>query len=423
METIQSRMMERIEALAAFNDTPGSGITRFSYGKRDAEARSYLFGECRRMGFPYSVDAVGNIRVRYEGTCPGLSPVLFGSHIDSVRNGGKYDGIVGVVTALEVLSVLSENGIRLKRPVELIIFAEEEGSNFGTTMLGSKALVGKCDCSYLKELTSAEHISAYDIMKGYGLHPENIPLCRLKPGDVYAMLELHVEQGIVLEQEHKTIGVVEAIAGMQTYRVKVNGKSNHAGATPMNMRQDPAVAAAKLICEIEEFARTRAYPTTVATVGEITCEPNAPNVIPQSVQFSVDIRDIREDGIEQVVAYLKNQIRCAEESYHVTAELNLVGTSGCIRLHPDIVDCIEACVKDSGISYMRMNSGAVHDAAMLTEVTRVGMIFVPSADGKSHTAEEYTEPADIKKGADLLLEVVRKLADGDLGGKCHEKTD
>lgn len=410
METVQGRMLERIEALALRNDTPGNGITRFSYGKQDAEARNYLLRECRKMGFPYSIDAVGNIRVRYKGTCPDLAPVLCGSHIDSVRNGGKYDGITGVVTALEVLQVLSENRTELERTVELIIFAEEEGSNFGTTMLGSKALVGKCGCSYLRELMSAEHVSAYDIMKGCGLEPDKIPLYQLKPGDVYAMIELHVEQGIILEREHKTIGVVEAIAGMQTYRVKINGRSNHAGATPMNMRQDPAVAAARLICEIEEFARTGAFPTTVATVGEITCEPNAANVIPQSVQFSVDIRDIREDGIEKVVEYLKNQIRCVEENNHVTAELNLIGTSDCIRLHPDIVNCIEECVKDRGIPYMRMNSGAVHDAAMLTAVTKVGMIFVPSAEGKSHTADEYTKPEEIKQGADLLLEVVTRLA-------------
>lgn len=410
METMPGRMLDRIEALAERNDTPGQGVTRFSYGEQDRQAREFLLGECERMGFPYSIDAVGNIRVRYEGKRVELAPVLFGSHIDSVRNGGKYDGIVGVVTALEVLTVLHENQVELLRPVELIIFAEEEGSNFGTTMLGSKALVGKCDCEYLRELRAQDHTSAYDVMKKSGLNPEEISRYVLRPGDVHAMVELHVEQGIVLEREQKTIGVVEAIAGMQTYRVKVNGRSNHAGATPMNMRQDPAVAAAKLICAIEEFAKSGAYRTTVATVGEIICQPNATNVIPQSVQFSVDIRDIQEDGIEKVVNFLKRQICHVEENDHVTVELHLVGTSNCIRLNPEVVDCIEGCVKAKGIPYMRMNSGAVHDSAMLTEVTRVGMIFVPSVEGKSHTAAEYTKPEDIKLGGDLLLEVIMQLA-------------
>lgn len=410
METMQNRIMERIEALAELNDTPGSGVTRFSYGEQDALARKYLLEECQRLGLSYGIDAVGNIRIRYEGECSELAPVLFGSHIDSVRNGGKYDGIVGVVTGMEVLAVLCENMAELKRPVELIIFAEEEGSNFGTTMLGSKALVGKCDCDYLKELRSGDHISAYEVMKKSGLKPDGISCYQLKPGDVYAMIELHIEQGIVLEREHKTIGVVEAIAGMKTYRVKVNGNSNHAGSTPMNLRRDPAVAAAKLICVIEEFAKTGAYSTTVATVGEIICEPNATNVIPQSVQFSVDIRDIKEDGIEKVAEFLKKQIQCVEVSDHVTVELQLVGTSKCISLNPEIVDCIEECVKARGISYMRMNSGAVHDSAMLTEVTRVGMIFVPSVAGKSHTEREYTKPEDIKLGADLLLETIMKIA-------------
>ena len=410
METVQSRIMERIDTLAAINDTPGVGVTRFSYGEKDAQARAWLFGEFERIGLKYSVDAVGNIRARYDGADNALAPVWFGSHIDSVRNGGKFDGIVGSVSALEVLTVLHENGVRTKRPLELIYFAEEEGSNFGTTMIGSKALVGKCDCTYLRELKTEDGTTAYDLMKQFGLDPDRLSDYILKPEEVHAMVELHIEQGAVLEYEKKSIGVVEAIVGMQTYQVVVNGRADHAGSTPMNMRKDPMVAAAKLICEIQAFARYGVRDTTVATVGRIECRPNAANVIPQTVEFSIDIRDICEEGIEKVVAFVRDRIRSVEQSDGVSIGMYPIGTSSCVRLDAGVVDTIEACVKNMGVPYLRMNSGAVHDSAMLAKVTRVGMIFVPSRDGKSHAPEEYTAIEDIKLGADLLLDTIVRLA-------------
>ncbi len=412
MEVNEERLIGMIERLAEFNETPGCGITRFSYSDLDRQAKDYIGSICKEMDLKVSVDQIGNIRARYEGTDPDLAPVWIGSHLDSVPNGGKYDGIVGAASSLEVLRVFHENGIKPIRPVELVLFAEEEGSNFGTTMIGSKALAGKYDKDYLKELKTEAGETAYDVIRRFGLDPERVKECRLNPGDVHAMVELHIEQGAVLDNEKLTIGVVQVIAGMHTLRITLRGFSDHAGTTPMNMRKDPMAAAAKLICAIEQYAREEVYASTVATVGEIECSPNKPNVIPQIVQFSVDIRDVCEDGMEKVIDFIQEKCREMGETTGVAAEVTEIGKSECIRLCPRITELIEEVTAKKGLPYKRMNSGAVHDAAMMTAVTDVGMIFVPSVDGRSHTAEEYTAEGDIKKGADVLLETVRQLTAG-----------
>lgn len=410
MEVKRDRLMSRINSLAKFNETPGCGVTRYSYSTLDKQARAYIREICEEISLNVYVDQIGNIRARYQGMDDSLAPVWIGSHIDSVRNGGKYDGIVGVISALEVLNVFFEHNIRPVRPVELVIFAEEEGSNFGTTMLGSKALVGKCSKDYLKKLKNEGGETAYEVIKGFGLQPDEVEKCRLNPSDVYAMVEMHIEQGAVLDKEGLTIGVVQAIAGMCTYRIIIHGSSDHAGSTPMDMRRDPMTAAAKLICDIEEYVKRNVYHTTVATIGEIECQPNKPNVIPQKVQFSVDIRDVHQDGMERVISFIREKGKKIEAETGVVIEIAEVGKSKCIQLSQRIAGIIEEVTVEKGYPYKCMNSGAVHDAAMITEVTDVGMIFVPSVDGRSHTVEEYTEAGDIKKGADILLETVKRLA-------------
>ena len=409
MEIQENRIITRIETLAGFNMTPGNGITRFSYSDQDRLARNYIEQQCSLMGISVQTDPLGNIRARYNGQDNSLPPVWIGSHIDSVRNGGKYDGVVGVISALEVLNVLYENQITPLRPVELVIFAEEEGSNFGTTMIGSKAIVGKCDEEYLKQLTAETGHTAYEMIKSFGLAPEHLEQCRIKKGQIHAMIEMHVEQGAVLDRKGLIIGVVQAVAGMRTYRIEITGESNHAGATPMNMRHDPMTAAAELICDVEKYAQAEVYETTVATVGEIACLPNASNVIPQKIQFSVDIRDVQEDGIESIADYLR--CRCTQLACErgVSITIHEIGSSKCIHLSPRITGLIEDVTRQKKLPYQCMNSGAVHDSAMLTEITDVGMIFVPSVNGKSHNPQEYTESTDIKHGAEVLLETVCRL--------------
>lgn len=411
MNVNETRIMERIEAFSKFNENPEFGISRFSYGKEDAEARKWLLQVCRELDLSISVDPVGNIRARYEGKDPTLAPIMIGSHMDSVRNGGKYDGIVGVVGALEVLSVMRDYEYQPKRSIELVVFAEEEGSNFGTTMVGSKALTGKLSLEEMEVLHTENGENAIEVLEKFGLHPADMDAYILKSTDVDAMLELHIEQGIVLEREKKRLGVVQAIAGMTTLEVTISGESNHAGATPMNMRSDPMSAAAILMAKIEDVAAHQVLESTVATVGSICCKPNMPNVIPGEVVFTVDIRDIDADAIQDTIQKIEKYAKIISEERGVQIAFRTIGTSSPIALSPRIKAVIEKAVAKCSDSWMKMNSGAVHDAAMMASVTDVGMIFVPSVRGKSHNKEEYTEASDITLGCQALLLSVCSLCE------------
>lgn len=408
MQVNAERIMKRIQDLAQFNATPGQGITRFSYSPQDAQARAYLMEQFRELGLTVRVDPMGNIRARYDGTDPALAPLWIGSHIDSVRHGGPYDGIVGVVGALETVSVFREAGHRPRRSVEVVIFPEEEGSNFGTTMVGSKCLVGKLDLHGLEQLRAEDGRTCVQVAEDFGLHPREVAKCRLQPGEVDAMVELHIEQGIVLDRKGLRLGVVQAIAGMVTVRVTVTGESNHAGATPMDMRRDPLVAAARLIGRVQEIAASECGEATVATVGEILCSPNMPNVIPGQVSFTVDIRDIRDEGIDRALELLHQAIReITDAGFTVTVET--IGRNQPVALTERVVSAVREAAESCGAPYLDMNSGAVHDTSMLALVTDVGMIFIPSVDGKSHNPQEYTAPEDIALGCQVLLETALRL--------------
>ncbi len=405
----QSRIIQRIEKCASYNDTPGNGVSRFSYGTADGEVKQWLLSICRSLGMNITIDAIGNIRARYHGKNPGLAPVMIGSHIDSVRNGGKYDGIVGVIGALEVVSVMKENDYVPERAVDLIVFAEEEGSNFGTTMVGSKVMTGKLSLKDLEKLKNEAEKSCADIARSVGLPVDKPESARIGPEDVDSMIELHIEQGIVMEREGKHIGVVKAIAGMVTYRVVVTGQSNHAGGTPMSMRNDPMVAAACIIKEIKTIAGSRVNDTTVATVGKISAEPGVSNVIANSVEFSLDIRDIVQSGIEKADRLIREAAEKVSTEYGVKVVFDKVGSSLPISLADRVISAITKAACDCTDSWMPINSGAVHDAAMMAGITDAGMIFVPSVAGKSHCPEEYTHPEDIALGAQVLLNTVTNL--------------
>lgn len=409
METSRERIMEVIQDLSRLTDTPGEGVTRFSYGELDRKARDYIVGKMKEMGLTVTVDPVGNLRGRWEGKHPQRPPMLVGSHLDSVRCGGPYDGITGVACALEAVRTLMGRGKEPQRPVEVIVFAEEEGSNFGTTMVGSKALVGKLRKDGLHFLHTPQGETAFDKMKAFGLHPEQVEEYALHPGDIHGMVELHVEQGAVLWQEGKTIGVVEDIAGMTTLRVTVKGDSNHAGATPMGLRKDALAAAGSIIGQIPQLTENTVSPHTVATVGSIQCFPNMPNVIPGQVEFTVDIRDSVQAGIDQVVERLTQKLGELADARQMEVKWEIVGRSDCIHLNEEITGIIEEEAREMAVSYKRLPSGAVHDAALMSSITRAGMIFVPSVKGKSHCPEEYTPEEEIQVGCDLLVRVIDRL--------------
>lgn len=409
METDLERLKKHIERLYQFNATPNQGCTRFSYSKEDQQARDYLIGEFKALGLKVSIDAVGNIRARLEGSDPEAPVVMSGSHIDTVLHGGKFDGVVGVVGALEAVRAIIEQQIIPNNPIEVVIFAEEEGSNFGSTLFGSKALTGKYQVENLKNIKNDAGLSSYQVIKNFGLEPDQLEKFVIKPGKVKAMIEMHVEQGAVLDSEGISIGVVEAIAGSKWYRIEFQGVPNHAGATPMHLRRDPMVAAATIIAEVKQIVKQKAFPTTVGTVGKISCQPNIPNCIPEKVTFTLDVRDVNPEGIEITVRETAKRIEKIADLQGVKYSMELMGESDVIHLSKTVVGIIEQTAREKGINYKKMNSGAVHDSSTMASITDVGMIFVPSINGRSHVPEESTNFADIKTGADLLLGVLLKL--------------
>lgn len=405
-----NRIRRDIEAIAAFNSTPGQGCTRFTYSPEDRQARDYLIQQMQALNLTICTDPVGNIRARKEGSVPGLPPVLVGSHIDTVWHGGNFDGVLGVAAGLEVLRQITEEGLAHAHPIELIIFAEEEGPNFGYPLAGSKALVGTLTAEAMKDLANAQGITMYQGAREFGLEPEKMAEHLLKPGEVKAMLELHIEQSVVLEREGIPVGIVENIAGGKWLGITIQGVANHAGATPMQYRNDPMAGAAAIICSLESLLAEAGTSTTVATVGRIECSPNAPNVIPGQVFFTVDVRDIGEDAIEAVCLALTEKVYAVAQSRGLLAKVKLMGDTKPVQLSAKVAKELITAARDLGIVARTMNSGALHDACIMTAVTDVGMVFVPSIGGRSHAPEERTRYEDIEKGCNVLLRAVLSLA-------------
>lgn len=404
------RIKTDIAYVSTISATKGFGCTRFSYSKEDQEAREYFLKEFEKTDAVVEVDGVGNIRAKIAGTDPSKAAVWVGSHIDTVQNGGVFDGLVGSACALEILRVIKEEGYIFERSVEAILFAEEEGSNFGATMLGSKWLAGKYTRDDLDLLKNDKGETAYQVIKKFGLDPVFRDSLSLKKGEVSAMLELHIEQGQVLEDSHNQVGIVNGIFGMKNLRVTLNGVGNHAGATPMHCRRDPMVIAGKIICEVENIVTNMKSETLVATVGKIISTPNASNVISSQVVLYIDLRDINLSMIELTASKIRELVEKEAADRKIVVEIQEVASSSPVLLSKEIHGLIGQIATEKNIKYKNMFSGAVHDCAQLASITEVGLIFVPSINGRSHVPEENTRFEDIEAGGNLLLETVIRLA-------------
>lgn len=410
MQVDIERIRQHIESLACFTTTPGAGSTRLSYTPEYRQACDYVADRARRLGLTVRYDAIGNLRARLAGSAPDAPAVLVGSHLDTVINGGDFDGILGVVCGLEAVQTLIEAGIRPYHPIEIINFVEEEGTSFRCPLTGSKALAGVFEVDDLKALKNEAGASLYDKAVAFGLEPDRLASDGLSRDSVKAMLELHIEQGAVLESEGLPVGIVERIAGSENHRVRLRGRTNHAGTTPMALRYDALAAAAEMVLAVEGIASETSRPNTVATVGRIHCAPNAVNVIPGRVEFSIDVRDVEQSRIETAGAAIRDTVRQIAERRRLSWEMELTGQSAPEPLADGIIERLTGLARHCGIPHRLMNSGALHDAAIMTRITDVGMIFVPSVDGLSHTPREWTEYRDIECGANLLLAAVCELA-------------
>ena len=396
----QQRLEQLIAELSQFGkDANGRGY-RVAYTKGDIEAREYFMGLMRNAGLEVSIDNAGNIIGKRKGKDPLLKPIAFGSHIDMVPDGGNYDGDVGSVGGLELIEILNENKIVTKHPLELIIFSNEEG---GTD--GSAAMAGHFSEEALK-LKSQSGLTIAEGIKAIGGNPDNIKAAARKKGELTAFVELHIEQGGLLEKEKLQIGVVEGIVGIEHWEVSVEGFANHAGTTPMNMRADALLAAAKFIVAVNEEI-TKIPGRQVGTVGKIAALPGAFNVIPGKVNLGLEIRDLDYEKIWQLFRTIEKRakdIDAASGTHFTFAYQNNPAKPA--LTNKSIQDKILAAVKSLGFSYQYMQSGAGHDSQEMAFIAPVGMIFVPSIGGISHSPKEFTKGTDMANGANVLLKTI-----------------
>jgi allantoate deiminase len=400
------RVWNDIETLATFS-AGGEGVNRLTFSDQDRAARAYLRAQMDSAGLEVVEIPPGIVLGRLNpGTSSGPA-VMSGSHIDAVPAAGRFDGIVGVVGALEVGRVLAEQRLPLKHPYEVVIYPEEEGTRFGSVLTGSKAWVGDLSPQQLATMKDRDGISYLAAMEAYGLKAADLEPQRFQAGGVKALLELHIEQSVVLEECGVQIGVVTTITGIRGFEVTLRGVANHAGATPMNRRRDALAGAAEIMLALERLAPTLG-PHTVCTVGQISCSPGARNVIPGEVRFSIDFRDI--EGLDAKWDQVEPRIRAIAGARHLAIGLRPLSVSEPVALSPTMQDLLEQVCNRRGLSCMRMPSGAVHDAQVMARLVDTGMIFIPSRGGRSHCPEEYSEPAQVEQGVNVLLDAVVSLA-------------
>ena len=406
MRVNPKRIEKDIEEINKFNSTPNLGTTRSTFTKEYIGAIRYIIRELEQIGADIKIMKGGNIRARFHGSEKNAPSVMIGSHVDSVFQGGMYDGVVGTVAALEVVRIISENNIPHKNPIDFVVFAEEDGSRFSSVLLGSRIWSGKVKDEDLKMITDKDGTSYLDAMKKSGLTPNDEKL--MDGTKIKAMIEPHIEQSLVLESKGIPIGIVEVIAGIKQLEVTIEGISNHAGATPMNLRNDALCGAAEIILNAERIASENG--TSVATVGLVETTPGKTNIIPGKVKITLDIRDKNDVVLNEIADRIIKSIETACNSRKLKYNIKHASYTKPVLLSKKIAKIIEIAAKNQGIETLRMVSGAVHDSSVVAELTDVGMIFVPSKNGRSHCPEEYTDIKYIEIAANILLESVIELS-------------
>lgn len=403
------RIQRHIEQLAAFTATPGQGTTRMSYSPQGQQAREYIKAQMQAAGLTVWEDAIGNIYGKLAGEDATLPSVLIGSHFDSVPNGGAFDGPAGVVMGLEIATLFHEHKLKPRYPLEVVALVEEEGASFGRGLLASSAIVGKVTANELHSLRDAQGISAAERMAEVGFNADAVNTVVRSPKSLKAFIELHIEQGPVLEQTNTDVGLVDVIVGISQLIVTITGKAGHAGTTPMDNRQDALVAASRIVSQIGDFAR-QAGEATVATVGRLQVFPNGANVIPNKVVFTVDIRSKSEEKLKQVIEQTK---ACIQQNTHQEISSNIEQPLyvSPTPLNTDLLLRLQKNSEQLGLSNRTMVSGAGHDAMIFAGITNVGLVFVPSRNGLSHHPDEWTDYEQIQKGVDVIFHTVREITE------------
>ena len=408
---IDAKRFERnFNAISEFGALKGGGLTRLAFSKEDLEARKFLINLIEKNGFKLKIDNVGNIFAIYDDGCEAdAKPVCVGSHIDSVPNGGFYDGTLGVMAGLEALISIKEVGIKLKRPLWLINFCCEESSRFKTATIGSKIISGKLSQQRLYELKDEDGISLFEAMSAAGFKPQNLDEAILKENSLHAYLELHIEQGPVLERSAISVGVVSGIAAPIRFEITIQGKADHSGATPMNMRSDALLAASHIIIAANKFAKNKK--TAVATVGYVHAKPGVLNVVPGEARLGVDLRDIDKASLEELNLELRNFVGELSRELKFSYEIRELSSDEPVKLSEHAINLLEDEAKKLGIKTLTLPSGAGHDAMNLTKLANsVGMLFIPCVDGISHNIAEAINFKDAVSATKILTNALIRLS-------------
>ncbi|MDF2680684.1 MAG: amaB [Brevibacillus sp.] len=403
------RLWDRLMQLSSIGTQEVGGITRLSFSPEERAAKDLVTGFMKEAGLTVREDEVGNLIGRKEGKNPNAPVVLVGSHLDSVPSGGNFDGPLGVLSGVEALQTLNEQGVETENPIEVIAFTDEEGTRFGYGMIGSRGIAGLLQRDEL-DCRDEAGISIAEAMTNSGIDPAQIGKAAREPGSVKAYVELHIEQGKVLESRGLSVGVVSGVAGPLWLKFILEGEAGHAGATPMTMRRDPLAAAAEVMLVIEREAARQEI--SVGTVGKLQVFPGGVNIIPGRVEFTLDLRDVDvavRDIVEQAIM---SQAKVICEKRGVKLQVELLQRIDPAVCSEDIRSAIrEACAAE-GLETITLPSGAGHDCMQLTGLCPVGMIFARSRDGISHNPAEYTSKEDCGNGAQVLYRTVVSLANG-----------
>lgn len=398
------RLHRRLADLAAIGAIEGGGCARLALSDEDKAGRDLVCGWMRELGLDVTVDGIGNV----VGVRPGRQAgpaVMAGSHIDTVRTGGRFDGNLGVLAALEVIETLNEAGVETEHPLAAAFFTNEEGARFAPDMMGSLVFTGVLPLEDVLQTRGIDGSSVGENLARIG-YAGNAPVPAQAP---HAYVELHIEQGPVLDHEGIDIGVVESVQGISWTEIEITGVSNHAGTTPMSLRRDAGWAAGSIIAFVREMAEEMGG-SQVATVGRIELFPNLVNVVPNRAVLTVDLRNTREESLRTAEARLLAHIAALREAEKVQIATRCLARFEPVPFAPEMTALVERHAQEHGLSTRRMPSGAGHDAQMLAAVCPSAMIFVPSVEGISHNVREFTQPHHIEAGANVLLSVLCELA-------------
>lgn len=405
MDDILENIIKNLTNLKEFTSTPGSGVTRLPFTNEAKKACDYLKKEMESIGLETRIDSTGAIIGKLKGEKD--ESILIGSHYDSVENGGAFDGIAGIVCGIEVVKIFLKQNIKPKYTLEVIGTNDEEGARFKSGFFSSKAMLGELDKNEIDKLHDKNGVTIYEAMKDYGLNPENISDAKRDIENIKAFIEIHIEQGRVLESHEKHIGIVDTIVGMKRGIITVTGREDHAGTTPMNIRFDAVEMASKIISNISDIARK--YENSVATVGAINVIPNTINTIAKIVKFSLDIRSTNKNIVdcifEEIIDISEGVVNKYKGSFSYENTLYVEP----VDMNRDIRKYIEDSCNTRKISYEHINSGAGHDSLQIGKKIDTAMIFVPSKDGRSHCSEEFTDYNYLKEATLIAFDAINKI--------------